>query len=90
MIDDVPTAAELRQLLVKLLVGAFGGSARQWRSLIGEVEVLPIAFNLRCNWRVKPAGSAVVREVIGQTVALVAAEHPYARRDEAASPADTA
>jgi len=47
---SAPTPTELR---VTLVAGATGTRAARWEKLIGQVEVLPIVFHPRCNWRVE-------------------------------------
>ena len=38
----IMTAVDVRDLLVKRLVAATGGSAQRWRRAIGEVRVYPL------------------------------------------------
>ncbi len=74
---QVHSPAELADLLVTVVAGAAGGDARRWREVIGTVTKLPIASNVRSNWRVTPEGSAAERGVIRRAVEIVRAAHPY-------------
>lgn len=77
MASQVYTPAELRDLLVSLIVGVAGGSETSWREAVGPVEKLPIALHPRSNWRVKPKGDAAQCGVIRRAVEVVRAAHPY-------------
>jgi hypothetical protein len=79
MDDDRPTATEIRALLGHVLSGAAGGTEAFWSGLVGEVELLPIAFHPRCNWRVTASGTAGELDTIAQAVEIVIQAHPYAR-----------
>lgn len=72
------TPAEVRELIVYLLAGATGRPERHWRKVVGEVEELPLAYNIKCNWRVSPKGSAEDIAAVQTAVDLVRTEHPYA------------
>lgn len=73
----IPTPSTLRETLVTILTGAAGGTEERWRECVGEVEKLPLATNVRCNWRVTPTGTAKERDAVERAVAIVAAEEPY-------------
>lgn len=73
----VHTPAELHDVLVTIIVGTAGGVAQDWSTAIGEVEKLPIATNVRSNWRVRPTGSKAQLGVIRRAVEVVRAAHPY-------------
>jgi hypothetical protein len=74
------TASEIQSLLVEMLSGAAGGEPERWRDLIGDIEVLPIATNPKCNWRVKPMGKNNEVDAIDMAAGIVRQEHPHARR----------
>lgn len=73
----VHTPTELRDVLVTIIVGVAGGNAEEWCSAIGDIEKLPIATNVRSNWRVRPTGSKAQQGVIRRAVKVVRAAHPY-------------
>lgn len=77
MPNAVQTPAEMRELLVTIIVGTAGGDAEAWRSAVGDVQKLPIASNVRSNWRVKPGGTKAQKGVIRRAVEIVRAAHPY-------------
>lgn len=75
---SAPTPTELRATLVGLLAGATETGPAKWERMIGQVEVLPIVFNPRCNWRVEVRkGPAEDRDVIEKAIELLRGEHPY-------------
>ncbi|PZU05992.1 hypothetical protein [Sphingomonas sp.] len=77
-----PTATELRATLVTLLAGATDTSPRKWEKAIGAVEMLPIVFNPRSNWRVDVrAGAAEDRAIIERAIALLRNDQPYVRSE---------
>ena len=78
---SVPTPTELRATLVTLVAGATETRAGRWEKLIGEVEVLPLAFHPRCNWRVELGGVEDERKVLDAAVVLLRGEHPYVSRE---------
>lgn len=71
-------AAAILSLLVELLAGATGKSEAHWRNVLGEIEVRPLAMNVRGNWFVGPTGSADDVEAAEKAIDLVRREHPYA------------
>ena len=73
---SAPTPTELRATLITLLAGVTETKAVSWEGLVGLVEVLPIAFNPRCNWRVEVGGAAGDQEVIDEAVELLRDAHP--------------
>jgi hypothetical protein len=75
---------ELRALIASLLAGAASGSEQHWSKLVGEVELLPIAFNIHSNWRVSPTGRIVERDAVGKAVELVRQAHPYVHEEPSA------
>jgi hypothetical protein len=77
-LPDTLTGPAIRSLLADLLAGSAGGSRTRWHTLIGEVEVLPIALHVSGNWRVAPSGTAEQLDAIGKAVAVLKAERPYA------------
>jgi hypothetical protein len=56
---------------------AIGGTEPGWRKLVGEVEVLPVVFHPRSNWRIEPTGTPDEREAIEKAAKLVRDAHPY-------------
>ena len=74
------TAAEIQSLLAEMLAGVVGGPQEEWRSRIGELEVLSLAAHPRCNWSVVPTGTPQQVAAIDTAVELVRGEHPHARR----------
>ena len=74
---QVHSPAELADLLLTVIAGAAGGDERRWRKAIGPVTKLPIATNVRSNWRVSPEGSTAEIGVIRRAVEIVRAAHPY-------------
>jgi hypothetical protein len=68
---------EIRDLIVHLLAGATGRPEKHWRKVVGEVEALPLVFNIKGNWRVSPSGSADDVEAVEKAIELVRSEHPY-------------
>jgi hypothetical protein len=75
------TATELQNLLIKILAGAAGGAPERWRELMGEIELLPLTTNPKCNWRVKPMGTNAEVDAIDMAAGIVRQEHPHVRRD---------
>ena len=74
---QVHSPTELANLLVTVVAGAAGGDESRWREVIGPVTKLPIATNVRSNWRVSPEGSSAELGVIRRAVEIVRAAHPY-------------
>jgi len=52
------TAADLRDLFTRTLVRQVGGTARQWKLVMGEVKIYSIETHPHCNWAITPAGRA--------------------------------
>jgi hypothetical protein len=73
----VQTPAEMRDLLVAVIVGTAGGDEADWRAAVGEVEKLPMATNVKSNWRVRPKGTTAQKGVIRRAVEIVRGAHPY-------------
>jgi hypothetical protein len=73
----VHSPAELRDLIVHLLAGATGKPEKHWRKVVGDVEGLPLAFNIKCNWRVTPKGSAADLGAVEAALDIVRKAHPY-------------
>jgi hypothetical protein len=71
------TASELRSLLSRMLASRAGGSATQWRSVIGEVRIYPISTHPHCNWEVRPAGSAAQIAAVERAVDQVRDRHQW-------------
>ncbi len=73
-----PKPADIKAMLVEVLVGTSGGTEGHWRAAIGEVEALPIWEHPNCNWRVTPA-STMEDDLFAITRAaeLLRFEHPY-------------
>jgi hypothetical protein len=65
---------------VEILTGACGKSEAHWRRCVGEVEALPILFNVRCNWRVHPKGSAKDLRCVAAAVEVVRRDRPWVMR----------
>lgn len=78
---SAPTPTELRATLVTLVAGATETRKGRWEKLIGEVEILPIVFHPRCNWRIVVSGNPDDRRVIDAAIELLRSEHPYVRGD---------
>ena len=74
---DTPTPTELRATMITLLAGATETTTKKWEKIVGEVEILPIVFNPRCNWRVEVKGAAADQEVLDKVIALLRDAHPY-------------
>jgi hypothetical protein len=73
----VPTPDGLRNMLVEILTGAAGETEDHWRNALGLVEKLPVAMNVRSNWRVAPTGNRTDLATIERAVAIVREAHPY-------------
>jgi hypothetical protein len=80
MATHIHTPDELADLLTTLLAGAAGGTKESWATKIGVIEKLPIATNVRSNWKITPTGRAADKKAIGQAVGVVRAQHPYVAR----------
>ena len=79
---DAPTPTELRATLVSMVAGATETSPARWERMIGQVDVLPIVFNPRCNWRIEvQKGPAKNRDVIEKAIEILRGEHPYVRTE---------
>jgi hypothetical protein len=52
------TSSALESLIVKALMRSHGGTLRQWRMVVGPVELLDQATHPHCNWRVRPSGNS--------------------------------
>lgn len=79
---SVPTPTELRATLVTVIASATETRVGRWETLIGKVEVLPIAVHPRCNWRVEVSGGVDDSQVVDAAIELLKGEHPYVRREE--------
>lgn len=77
MPQAVQTPTELRELLVTIIVGTVGGEEDDWRTAVGEIEKLPIATNVRSNWRIRPNGTTAQKNVIRRAGKVVRAAYPY-------------
>ncbi len=73
----VHTPEELRDLLLKVIVGAAGGDEAKWRKALGDVEKMPIATNAQSNWAAHPTGTKAQKAVIAKAVELVREQHRY-------------
>lgn len=73
----LPAPEQIAELLVSMLAEATGTKKKRWREAIGQVEMLPLTMNVRCNWSVSPKGSDEDLRAIGNTVELVRTAHPY-------------
>jgi hypothetical protein len=62
---------------VEVLTGAVGGTEKEWREAIGDVEKLPTWANVRSNWAVHPKGTDEQRGAITKAVEVVRSAHPY-------------
>jgi hypothetical protein len=60
-----------------LVAGVTDTSTAKWEKLIGRIEVLPIVFNPRCNWRVRIERAGADREVVEKAVEILRDAHPY-------------
>jgi len=75
---DAPEGTDdIGALLAHLLAGVTGKPETHWKRLIGEVTALPIVFNPRSNWRIKPNGTLKEIEAIEKAVEIVRQAHPY-------------
>lgn len=74
---EVPTPAEISDLLVTLLEGAAGGTAAHWRKAIGEVEAHPLWSHIRSNWDIHPKGRKADLDAIEKAAEIVRQAHPY-------------
>lgn len=74
---EIPTPAQLRDLLVTLLEGAAGGSAAHWRNAIGDIEAKPLWSHIRSNWEIHPRGRKADVEAIEKAAEIVRDAHPY-------------
>lgn len=70
------TSLDLRDLLVKRLTAATGGSAQGWRRAVGAVKLHPLATHPHCNWSLAPSGSTREIEAIEHLLDTVRIEHP--------------
>jgi hypothetical protein len=75
------TASDLRDLLVRDIVRAQGGSAARWRKAIGLPKIYPIATHAHCNWEVRPSGSAHDIAIVERAADAVRARHPFVGED---------
>jgi hypothetical protein len=66
MATHIHTPDELGELLRALLAGAAGGTKGKWAAKEGAVEKLPIATNVRSNWRATPSGRAADKNAIAK------------------------
>ena len=74
---SAPNPTELRATLIALIAGATETSATRWEALVDDIEVLPIVFNPRCNWRVAVTGPPEDRAVIDKAIELLRDAEPY-------------
>ena len=72
------TPSEIHDLLLRMVVGTVGGDEARWRSLIGDVEELPLTMHPTGNWRVSPRGTKRERDIIETAVKILREAHPYA------------
>jgi hypothetical protein len=73
----VPTPTELRAILVILVAGATDTRTSKWEKLVGEVELLSLAFHPGRNWRIALSGAGEDQKVLTAAVELLQREHPY-------------
>ena len=73
----VPTPTELCATLVTLVARATDTRTSKWEKLVGEVEMLSLAFHPRCNWRIAVSGAGEDHKVLTAAVELLQREHPY-------------
>lgn len=52
--------------------GTVGGEEDDWRTAVGEVEKLPIATNVRSNWRIRPNGTTAQKTSFAEPERLCA------------------
>ncbi len=81
MQEDPLPQSQLIALVTRRLDGLFGNNEQRWRDLIGEVQLVPIAFHARRNWTIQPRATSRERRAIERVVRIVAVEHPIVRRD---------
>ena len=77
---EIPTATEIRSIIVKILTIAFGGREQRWASLLGNVAAVSQSPNPYSNWIVQPRGTPEERELINRAAAVVREVYPYAVR----------
>lgn len=73
----IPTPDGLRDILAEILTGAAGKTEDHWREAVGRVEKLPVATNVRSNWRITPKGNRTDVATIERAAAIVREAHPY-------------
>jgi hypothetical protein len=73
----VITASELKALLARMLAARSGGSAVQWRTVIGDVKIYPITTHPHCNWEVRPSGTAAQIAAVERAVDTVRDTHRW-------------
>lgn len=77
---EIPTAAEIRSIIAKILTIAFDGSEQHWLNLLGNVAALSRSSNPYGNWIARPRGTAEERDLINRAVAVVREVYPYVVR----------
>ena len=77
---EIPTAAEVRSIIAKILTIAFDGSEQHWLNLLGVVAALTRPPNSHSNWIVRPRGTAEERDLINRAAAVVKEVFPYVAR----------
>jgi hypothetical protein len=70
-------AIDIANMLAEMLMGAAGGKKQFWLEQIGPVEFLPVAKNVKSNWRAAPIATGDNLAAISKAIELLRAEHPY-------------
>jgi hypothetical protein len=75
------TASELRDILVRDIIRAHGGSTARWRRVVGPVKVYSRSTHAHCNWEVRPSGSPHDVAIAEQAIDAIRPRLPYVDED---------
>ncbi len=73
----MPTAIELRDLILRQLVKENGSGTVRWRGVLGDLKVYPRSTHAHCNWDARPSGPAADVAAVERTVDRVRLKHPF-------------
>ncbi len=78
--EDQPKAADLRSMLIEILVGTVDADRARWEKSVGSISVGRTETGFDCNWTLKVKGSRVEREAVARAAEIMRSEYPYVRK----------
>jgi len=74
------TAADLRDLFLATLIRERGGTRREWRLVLGDIRVYPVATHPHCNWSATPGGDPAENAAVERIADDLRQRHPIVTR----------